>query len=283
MSYQNCYCITLLPTNIINVLSYQYSTLDDGANVQKDKFIGNVLVVDDNEVNQVLMSEFLDSLGIICDIASDGCMAADMFKAKPYDVVLMDLHMPKCDGLQGLKLIREYEGANNLEPHYIIALTADAISGKKEELLGAGFNAYLTKPIIHDELISVLSNVLQNSNIVVLEKRDLGLDNIVVPNIFNAQVAANELTLPLSSIIKSYRLFLKSANESMLGIQTAIENKDFITIRDLSHKIYGAAANLRIEKLADLAKWLEDNSKEENIIDIYEKANAMRDIFKQLN
>ncbi|MCW8327836.1 ATP-binding protein [Photobacterium sp. SDRW27] len=110
----------------------------------------NVLLVDDNKVNQNVAALMLKKLGITADIASNGEEAFAMLMQSPYDLVLMDCHMPVMDGYTASRKIRQSKHA--FSDVYIIALTANAMEGDKDKCLDAGMNDYLAKPLRKDEL-----------------------------------------------------------------------------------------------------------------------------------
>jgi len=121
---------------------------------------GRVLLVEDNKSNQLLMSIFLEELGLEFDIASDGQEAVDMvksfaYKNKHYEAILMDENMPNMNGTQASKEIRHFE-KNLPYQSIIIAVTANALSSDKARFLEAGMDDYLSKPIDQDQLEKVL-------------------------------------------------------------------------------------------------------------------------------
>lgn len=272
--FKNSKSITLIASGIVSIFT-DTKTLDENSAYKLKRFVGNVLVVDDNDVNQILMSEILLTYGMVCDIASDGYEAYEKVKSKHYDLILMDLHMPKCDGIQSLKLIREYEQQNGLNEHKVVVLTADAISGKREELLLQGFNAYLTKPVVQDQLYSVMLGCLQAVDVVVCDVERKHCENIAIDGFFNANQTANELNISLQAVVKSFKSFVKSANDSVLKIEEALKNQDRVEIGNIAHKVCGASGNLRISKIAEIAKWIEDNAKSAEFVEINKQSLSL--------
>lgn len=116
-----------------------------------------VLVVDDNKINLMVMEKALVCYGIKPDTATSGRQAVEMCRDKNYDIVFMDQMMPEMDGIEAMRKLREMSG------HYdftggcrIIALTANAIQGVREELIAEGFDEYLSKPIEFNKLEEIL-------------------------------------------------------------------------------------------------------------------------------
>ncbi len=117
---------------------------------QSDQRSFRILVVDDNHINQKVARLLLECVGHTVDIVVDGQEAVDAVNSHPYDLVLMDIHMPKMDGVTATKLIREQGGNGATIP--IIAVTAKAMAGDREIYLAAGMNDFVSKPINTAEL-----------------------------------------------------------------------------------------------------------------------------------
>ena len=119
----------------------------------QERFLGQVLLVEDNFVNQKVAVRFLERLGCSVEVANNGAEGVAAFQQRRFDIVLMDLQMPVMDGMTATRKIRELETAGHVP---IIALTANAMSGDRERCEAAGMDGYLTKPIEVDRLRSIL-------------------------------------------------------------------------------------------------------------------------------
>ncbi|WP_084418317.1 response regulator [Henriciella litoralis] len=116
------------------------------------------LVVDDNALNLRVLRTFLEMYDIdICE-ASDGREALSKLDTETFDFVLMDVHMPKMDGVEALRRLRMSNSRNRQVP--VLALTADAMSGDRERFISLGFDGYVSKPIEERDLISAIGQVL---------------------------------------------------------------------------------------------------------------------------
>lgn len=104
-----------------------------------------VLVVEDNTMNQKLICSVLAPHNITIDLAYDGIEAVLSAMTFPYDVILMDIHMPNLNGVEATKRIREEHGPN--QHTLIVAMTADAMQGDRERYLDSGMDEYLSKPV----------------------------------------------------------------------------------------------------------------------------------------
>ncbi len=117
-----------------------------------------ILVVDDSRVNRQVVRMFLSPYDMIIVEAADGREALDRLAAEPFDLVLMDVHMPVMDGVAALKHIRASSEPWSQAP--VIVLTANAMAGDKEKYLSLGMDAYVAKPIDQRELITTMGAVL---------------------------------------------------------------------------------------------------------------------------
>jgi PAS domain S-box-containing protein len=115
-----------------------------------------ILLAEDNAVNQKVATRMLERLGYRADIAANGKEVLGALQSHPYDVVLMDVQMPEMDGLEATKCIRCMSGR---QP-YIIAMTAHAMKGDREECLEAGMNDYVSKPVRIEDLQAAIKRSL---------------------------------------------------------------------------------------------------------------------------
>jgi two-component system, sensor histidine kinase len=113
---------------------------------------GRVLIVDDSEDNRVMMAAYLERSNYNFDMAENGIQGVEMAMEQMYDMILMDIQMPKMDGFEAVKYLRDkdYKGA-------VVAVTAHAMKGYRERCLSSGFDDYLCKPLSFSALSEVLN------------------------------------------------------------------------------------------------------------------------------
>jgi CheY-like chemotaxis protein len=112
-----------------------------------------ILVVEDNPINRKVAVKQLQLVKTPVDAVEDGTLAVEAVKKEKYDLILMDVQMPKMDGLTATKIIRQ---ELNMKDIVIVAMTAHAMREDKQECLAAGMNDYITKPFKPTELYRVL-------------------------------------------------------------------------------------------------------------------------------
>ncbi len=117
-----------------------------------------VLVAEDNVINQKIIAKLLDNFGVHAEMAANGAEALNMLAQAPYDLVLMDCQMPEMDGLTATKVLRDRErnGLHTAQHQIVVALTANAMSGDRQQCLDAGMDDFLTKPIRREALADCL-------------------------------------------------------------------------------------------------------------------------------
>jgi CheY-like chemotaxis protein len=119
----------------------------------------HILVADDNIINQRVAVGLLQQMGLQAEVAKNGSEAIDKLHDGHFDLVLMDVQMPVMDGLEATRRIRSFESESGTHIP-IIALTAGAMDGDRENCLNAGMDDFISKPIILKALTQILAKWL---------------------------------------------------------------------------------------------------------------------------
>ncbi|EOO00059.1 putative histidine kinase hhk2p protein [Phaeoacremonium minimum UCRPA7] len=132
--------------------------------LEVEKRMGNkgykVLLVEDNPVNQKVLKKYLKKVGLEAEVAVDGVECTEQVFGHPhgyYSLILCDLHMPRKDGYQACREVRDWEEKNHYKKLPIIALSANVMSDVQEKCVAAGFSDYVTKPVDFIDLSTALS------------------------------------------------------------------------------------------------------------------------------
>ena len=120
-----------------------------------------ILLVDDNKVNQMVAGALLKKRLMQVTIAEDGVEAVEICEKEQFDLILMDIQMPRMGGIESMQIIKRHTKTYNQKATPVIALTANAMQGAAEEYLGQGMDDYLTKPIDVNDLDSLLRRWLK--------------------------------------------------------------------------------------------------------------------------
>ncbi|HQN51385.1 MAG TPA: response regulator, partial [Phenylobacterium sp.] len=122
-----------------------------------------VLIADDNPTNRVVLQTLLSHLGVASEAVGDGLKAVEAWSDRPWDVILMDIHMPDMDGLDASRLIRRREAEMARPRTPIVAVTASVLTHETEAYYAAGMDNVIAKPIEATRLVEVLQQSLSQA------------------------------------------------------------------------------------------------------------------------
>lgn len=212
-----------------------------------------VLLVEDNKFNQQLANTLLMRAGIEVGIADDGVEALQALQRERFDAVLMDMQMPKMDGLEASRLIRENPALADLP---IIAMTANAMIGDRESCLAAGMNDYISKPIQYEAMYATLARWTHREG-QPAEKPAAKIQHLAEPAAIldsgKAMASMGGEGIYLTMLEK----FIPSQGQAAQSIQEALSASDRETAERLAHTLKGVAATIGAFPLAESAGQLE--------------------------
>jgi len=240
-------------------LTISQQEINFSSDKQKMGFIGNVLVVDDEEINQFLAQESFSKIGLNVDIAKDGLEAIEKVKLYNYDLVFMDIHMPIMNGIEATKHIKEL---NKDIP--ILVLSAGLSKEEKEQAFTAGVSDIISKPIDWDYFKIVLKDFLKVTYIQNNEYQII--DEILSIKHFDLEYAIKVLDIhPL----KYYQLLIDFYNkyQNIYQMHTLTEEEKQLYI----HKLKGVLGNLKIEDLYKLLVKYEKTKDQELLEELLSK------------
>lgn len=227
------------------------------------KFIGHVLIAEDNSANQELIKILLSKYGLTFDLAANGVEAFNLYQNNNnYDLILMDEQMPIMDGNEAVAKILAYEKIHKIKHTPISALTANVIKGAKERGLLSGFDAFLGKPIVLKDLERVFTSYLKSDILVKslnTKKEKYKKEGGIVG--LDVQKLREELMLTNSELKQLLTLFIKKMIRTLPQLKEAIDKKDYKQIALISHSIKGSCGNFRIESLQKNSSEMESMAK----------------------
>jgi signal transduction histidine kinase/DNA-binding response OmpR family regulator len=133
----------------------------DAPSAPSPSLVPRVLMVEDTPINQTLQTILLKRMGFEVTLANNGLEGITAFKGGTFDLILMDIQMPEMGGIEATQAIRLLEKTQGLPPTPIIAVTANALKGDREQYLAEGMDGYVSKPISLDALKSEIQRLLQ--------------------------------------------------------------------------------------------------------------------------
>ncbi|MBD2415497.1 histidine kinase [Nostoc calcicola FACHB-389] len=227
-----------------------------------------ILLAEDTVVNQKVALLMLQKMSYQADVVKNGLEVLKALEKQPYDVVLMDVHMPEMDGLEATRRICQLWEVN-FRPH-IIAITANAMRGDREICLAAGMNDYISKPVQLTELAQalskcppprskqerVMSGEFQPPANMLQEKQN---------QIFNSAKIDAKTLKSLRNILRGDRAafaeliecYLTETPRLVQNISTAIATEDAQTLWKTAHQLKSSSASVGAIALAQLCKQLE--------------------------
>jgi signal transduction histidine kinase/DNA-binding response OmpR family regulator len=230
----------------------------------------HMLLVEDDEINQQVAREMLENYGIKVTVAENGEEAIARLKEEQFDGVLMDMQMPVMDGVSTTREIRK-------DPRYvklpIIALTANVMVSDQNEILAAGMNDHIGKPIDPDRLVATLAKwVHPNRTIGTPAPREAVPTSATetLPNLPGVNVDASvrriggNVTL-YYSLLDTFRV---NQQQVVSRIREALASNDPVTAERLAHTLRGIAGTLGAESLQNQAEILEKNIKNGSFGDV---------------
>ncbi|HEY1379412.1 MAG TPA: response regulator [Gemmataceae bacterium] len=240
-----------------------------------------VLLAEDNAVNQAVAVGMLQAAGHTVRVVSTGRGVLDALAAEPFDVVLMDVQMPEMDGLEATAAIRAAE-AGTVRRLPVIALTARAMAGDREECLRRGMDDFVAKPIQPRELSQVLGRLRpQPAAPPPLAPRPpsgpAGADTLFDEAGFRARCCGrDELARQVA------RLFLNECPRYLDRLRTALAAGDATALQIAAHTLKGAVGNLSAGTSFAAAKRLDELARTGNLADARAGLAALEDELDRL-
>lgn len=211
-----------------------------------------ILLVDDNDINRKVATSILKKSGCEVIEVADGFKAIEKTKAESFDLIFMDIQMPKMNGIEAVRRIKAL-GIKDLPP--IVAMTAYSMEEDHQRFLDSGLDDYIAKPIKVDLLMSIVRRWVQREPERVTEKVDTDAPERMVIN----QNTLNQLAKfgGQEFIRSTLREFEEEAEILIANVQKYMINKEFKLMEGALHTLKGNAGTLGIEKLSYQAAFIE--------------------------
>ncbi len=213
-----------------------------------------VLLVEDDFINQEVLSFLLKERSCIVDIADNGLEAIEKIEKAQYDIVLMDIQMPVMDGETAVRAIRKMDEFASLP---IIALTANAIKGDREKYLAAGMSDYITKPIDEEELMKVISNHIPSDLTTVVKTiQQQKTEHNEYPG-FDSDTIKKIYSKKPEQFKRIHKEFTSTYQNIYLDIKSLYQENSKKELLSLVHKFKGTSGMLKANKIHLITKELE--------------------------
>jgi PAS domain S-box-containing protein len=221
-----------------------------------------ILLAEDNKINQKFATALLAKGGHQVRIAENGHQAVDALRRDDYDVILMDIQMPELDGIQATRQIRAMRGPKADIP--IIALTAHALAGAREEYIAAGMNDYISKPvdqtILLSKLLEIARGLEQGEEVIASDgiagsAADLDLDGtLVAAGIDLSCLETLNAVMEPAEVRGFLEMYLDEAVERISRMASA---DDLAAISGDAHALIGTSGNVGASQVSEIARSVE--------------------------
>jgi PAS domain S-box-containing protein len=244
-----------------------------------------ILVAEDNSVNQRLAVRLLEREGHSVTIAGSGQEAVDVSGRDQFDLILMDVQMPRLDGLQATSRIRQRErGTGKRVP--IVAMTAQAADSDRLRCLESGMDAYVTKPVCVPELMSMIESAVRGGN-------SMNADFTSEGSSVEAQLKQLDEALALSRVggdadlLKEViELFLDDYPATLDKIRSAVAAKDASALEHHAHSLKGSVSTFGANRAFEAAFALEKQGRQGDLAQaqdgLLQLENALEDLRPEL-
>lgn len=218
-----------------------------------------ILIVEDNLVNQRVLTSVLQKLKLKWDIANNGKEAVDLLERKNvYDLIIMDLQMPVMDGFEAATHIRKKLKIKTP----IIAMTASTLRNERIKCFEIGMNEYLAKPFSPNELIAHIHNLI---NPTETNEKEMENEQLLTEELYD--LAYLQELDDNDYLIEMIELFFETTSEMLQEIQLTLKEKDWAYLGKVCHKLKSSVGPLQIHKMVKIASQMEENAKQNVNVD----------------
>jgi signal transduction histidine kinase/ligand-binding sensor domain-containing protein/DNA-binding response OmpR family regulator len=264
-----------------------------GTSINPDnmQFSGRILLVEDNATNQEVASIMLRGLGCEVTVADNGIEALEAWQQADFDLILMDCLMPKMDGFETTRRLRQLEQGND-KPIPIIALTADIGNEIRSKCKAVGMDDFLGKPLVGGTLKATLARWLKPNNdksqqsSSELAGSSVESENDNPRDILNSDILREITQLQQPNqpdlVCHVVEIYLKDSPRLISAAQTAAVAGDFETLRRNAHALKSSSAHIGAARLSQLAKELEARGRNRNLQDVDQLVQQVEEVYQRL-
>jgi CheY-like chemotaxis protein/HPt (histidine-containing phosphotransfer) domain-containing protein len=227
-----------------------------------------ILLAEDNKINQQFAIHLLQKAGHSLHVAENGHQAVDALLARPFDVILMDVQMPELDGVEATRQIRALSGEKAKIP--IIAMTAHAMAGAREEYLAAGMDDYISKPVQPALLLEKLARIAQSQSASAEPPASSVAEPPAIPPALldPENIEALESIMGAEKAADFMRQTLAEMDKALGLIGEALAAKDFSTLGGCAHGLVSVAGNAGGRQASMMARQIEQACRKDETADM---------------
>lgn len=227
-----------LPLEISRTKSHNIETPQQN----NESLSGKVLIVEDIKVNQRIIIEMLNLIGLQSKAVANGPDALKILNEEPFDLILLDVQMPIMEGYEVSQRIRQGEGGQRHKHTPIIAITANALSGESEKCMMNGMNDFLTKPVEIGEFTNKVQKWLARGSHIICPETVRSLNSLAKNTDLMEQLT---------------KLFQKEVPPMIEQLKKSVAGGDLKGASRIAHAIKSSSGSLGARRLYDVSSWIE--------------------------
>jgi CheY-like chemotaxis protein len=230
------------------------------------KGVRNVLLVEDNPVNRRVTTLILQKLGLTIETAEDGQIGLEKLQQSEYDIILMDLHMPRLDGFRTCEAIRAGNAGSNKRTIPVVALTATVLKEELDRCLACGFNGYILKPVHMESLYKGLEKYMGKNDNNQSNVQPVMTDTVPEPGIivFDEKAALVNTADDRDLLREALILFRETSRGYLDAMTTAASSGNLEKVGIEAHTLKGSAKTIGAKELGVISEMVEKTAKAKN-------------------
>jgi len=242
----------------------------------------SILFVDDSQINRHVGKMMIEKMNCTVDEANDGIDALSKLRQKAYDVVFMDLNMPKLDGFETIKKIRDNTFADIRPDIPVIGVTAHALNEDRDKCLKLGMNDYIPKPLSPAAIQIVLERFRSGTPVAqVSSEKNVEVHSKTDEPFFDS----NKLFSKLAGDIELFRTlidtFYESFSSDLMQLKDAWREKSIRDMEMLGHKIKGSCSNMHVKVMSEEGLGIEMGAKNNTVETVPKHIEKLSEFFEQ--
>jgi len=237
----------------------------------------HILIAEDNIVNQKLLARILKQMGYMADVVSNGAEAIEAVEKNSYDMVFMDVHMPKMDGFEAARqIVNKWDSTKRPK---IVAVTADAMEGDREKALQAGMDDYLSKPVRMEQIQAIIERWGQPASFTKGDRPAVSGEQF--DDSIDERLQQLEKETDGDFVVEIVDSYLEQSKINIGKLRESLDAKDTEQATYYAHSMRGASLNVGAKKLAERCQFIEESLETDSTVDLSPALSETEDLYRK--